>query len=168
MYPLAHIGFSLGIIKLLRNYRIIHILDLRFVIIGSLLPDLIDKPIGLVLNISGRGVFHSLIFILFLYSLLRFRFSEKKLVLNSLLYGSIAHIFLDRVFLDLKIFLWPLLGFKISYSVVDVNYYFLAVFNSLYVQITEFMGLMILVSFILVYGLYRKDNIITFILEGSL
>ena len=167
MYPLAHIGFAVLVNRILNYHDLISYMDMRYVLVGSLLPDIIDKPIGLIFNISGRGAFHSLIVIVFFYFVLSVKFFDKDVVVSSMVFGSIIHILLDRIFLSPRIFLWPLLGFRVPVSTITVNSYFQIVFNSLYVQVTELIGLLILIGFIINYNLYKKDDIIEFVLRNE-
>ena len=79
-----------------------HHVDLRLLAVGSLLPDAIDKPVGLLLFPgyfgSGRLFAHSLLFVavLGLAGLWRYR-TRRATVLLVLAYGSIMHIVLDAM-----------------------------------------------------------------------
>lgn len=86
-------------------------IDYRMVIIGSMLPDIIDKPLALFINnpdyFSGRGIFHSLLFNLILLSggiLL------KRAWLRVLWFGSLMHLLLDSIWNVPVTLFWPLMG----------------------------------------------------------
>jgi inner membrane protein len=91
-------------------------LDLRFVIIGSLLPDIIDKPIGhyFFYDVYGNGYLygHTLLFVLLLAAAgyAAYLISQKSFLL-WLAFGSMAHLILDFIFFKRRVFLWPLYGF---------------------------------------------------------
>lgn len=70
MLVFGHLGFTTGIFSLIEEklgYRI----DYRVVFIGALLPDMIDKPLGMILLPlhNGRVFAHTLLFALMLLSL---------------------------------------------------------------------------------------------------
>lgn len=89
--------------------------DLRVLLLGSLLPDIIDKPLGLVLFPavygSGRLYGHALIFplALTLVGLWLYRRGRGPHVL-VLAYGSAMHLLLDAMWRTPSILLWPLAG----------------------------------------------------------
>jgi len=95
--------------------RLSQTVDIRLLLIGSLLPDIIDKPLGLLLLPSvfggGRLFAHTLLFTLVLtlfgLSLYRFRGNNGVLVLA---YGSVMHLVLDSMWASPAILLWPFLG----------------------------------------------------------
>ena len=86
--------------------------DLRLLLIGSLLPDIIDKPVGLVLfpQVLGTGrIFcHALIFPMALAAAgvvpyLRTRSNA----LFVLAYGALMHLILDSMWLNPGTLFWP-------------------------------------------------------------
>lgn len=126
MFPLGHLGISMGI-ALALAYKIGKKLDSRSFFlgtaVGSLLPDFIDKPIGFYLGYPGGGrlVAHTILFALILslavFLFLRYsRFDDirKKERVSALLcfglLGSWVHLLLDRMWWDLDILLWPAYG----------------------------------------------------------
>jgi inner membrane protein len=89
-------------------------IDYRAVILGSMLPDLIDKPLGIFILgdelHNGRFLGHSLLFVvLLLLAALAFRRSAGP-VLSAVALGSAAHLVLDRMWVETDTLLWPLLG----------------------------------------------------------
>ncbi len=72
MFILAHLGFTLALFYvILRRFSHGQSLDYRLVLLGAVLPDLIDKFVGHVLLPIGNGrIFaHGLLFIVFLAGL---------------------------------------------------------------------------------------------------
>ncbi len=90
-------------------------MDLRLIIIGSLLPDIIDKPVGMVFFQStfdnGRIFTHTLaVFLaLLLIGLYLFR-SRKQVWLLNLVFGFFFHLVLDMMWQTPQTLLWPLYG----------------------------------------------------------
>jgi len=104
MLLFAHVGLALATARLYSR------LDLLFLALGSILPDIIDKPLGLLLFGSpnmGRTFAHTLLFLLILGAIsLRLR----DIRLASLTWGVFIHLILDSMWSSPVILLWPLLG----------------------------------------------------------
>ena len=90
-------------------------IDLRVLLVGSLLPDIIDKPLGLLVfgTFWCRLFCHSLLFLvviacagLYLYT------SHHRNWLLVLGFGIFMHLVLDEMWLDTHTLLWPLQGFS--------------------------------------------------------
>lgn len=98
-----------------RVVSLAHHVDLRLLAVGSLLPDAIDKPVGLLLFPgyfgSGRLFAHSLLFVavLGLAGLWRYR-TRRATVLLVLAYGSFMHLVLDAMWRAPATLLWPFAG----------------------------------------------------------
>src|SRR3989304_5302191 len=92
-------------------------LDIRFLLIGSLLPDIIDKPVGRYLFLgtynNGRIFAHTLVFLLVLVAagliLLKTRRSTWMLALAA---GTFAHLALDEMWFSPVTLFWPVLGWQ--------------------------------------------------------
>jgi inner membrane protein len=89
--------------------------DYRFLIIGSMLPDIIDKPLGQVILkdvfSNGRIFSHTLLFLLsmFIIGILVYKFAHKSWFLN-IAFGVLIHQALDGIWLYPTTFLWPVWG----------------------------------------------------------
>src|SRR3989442_13390412 len=59
---LGHLGIGLGLAWLLSTRSSIRI-DFRLVLLGSTLPDLIDKPLAFLLSLEGRLWAHTFLFL---------------------------------------------------------------------------------------------------------
>lgn len=100
--------------------------DYRVVIAGSILPDLIDKPIEILLKhyqlISGRLIGHTLAFsmIIVIIGLIRLKKTKKS---NILILGacSLIHTILDLMWVFPKTYLYPLYGMTFP-AVLDTLY----------------------------------------------
>ncbi len=86
-------------------------LDYRLVVIGALLPDIIDKPIGIAFFGNGRIFAHSLIFILVLLAIgvILYRWKGRTGVLVLSLCAA-GHLVLDRMWGMPATLFWPFRG----------------------------------------------------------
>ncbi len=89
-------------------------IDYRAVILGSLLPDIIDKPIWLLtegtLFVSGRSYGHSLLFSLLLFIAGLILLRRRKAGLLTLSLAGFSHLLLDEMWRVPVTLWWPLLG----------------------------------------------------------
>jgi inner membrane protein len=95
-----------------------HILqiDYRFILLGSMLPDLIDKPIGVLLSpiyvTDGRLITHTLLFLIIMACLGSYiAVKQRKLWGLYIIFGVLVHLILDSMWLEPVVLLWPALGF---------------------------------------------------------
>ncbi len=99
-------------------------IDYRLVMLGALLPDLLDKTLGLWLasEISGRTFGHTLLFavLLLVFSLfiLGFTGSRGLLVLSL---ASAGHLLMDRMWEAPQTLFWPLYGLPFGGAEHDLS-----------------------------------------------
>lgn len=90
------------------------LVDYRFVLVGSLLPDIVDKSMWLAFgssaSLSGRGYAHTLLFGLLLLAVGLVLFKYKKSWLLVLSLSSFGHLVLDQMWNKPVVLIWPLLG----------------------------------------------------------
>lgn len=90
--------------------------DLRFLILGALLPDLVDMPIGTVVAADSFGTgelwMHTLLVptVLAVAILLSTRRGRRRRAWMALVVGVFFHILLDGMWTSAEVFLWPLFG----------------------------------------------------------
>jgi hypothetical protein len=104
MLLFAHLGIALA------TARFISKADLAFLALGSMLPDIIDKPLGLIAFGSpsmGRTFAHTL---LFLFLLAAISLYSRDIRLISLSWGVLIHLALDFMWNSPVILLWPIFG----------------------------------------------------------
>jgi hypothetical protein len=147
-------------------------IDIRLLLIGSLLPDIIDKPIGqfFFLNTfsNGRIFSHTLLFLvlismggLYLY------WRRNKTWLLVLSFGTFTHLVLDLMWLTPRTLLWPLYGFSferiyLGNWIQDMLHRLL---NQPIVVIPELAGAIIIFSFLWV--LVRRGGLCAFVRTGQ-
>jgi len=147
-------------------------MDIRFLLIGSLLPDIIDKPIGVYFFretfSNGRIFSHTLLFFI-LITIVGFLINKcsGKTWGLALSFGTLFHLILDEMWLTPQTLLWPLYGFGFDkYEIVNwlVNIlHGLLEKPKLYVP--EIIGFVVLVLFI--WELLHRRAIIRFIRKGK-
>ncbi|AAM32828.1 metal-dependent hydrolase [Methanosarcina mazei] len=119
MLLFGHLFVTLGIFFGLAIFipRLKTVINPRYLAIGAILPDLIDKPIGEVIFAStfgnGRIVGHTLLFSLLLFLAGLYLYDKRRDIRAlSLSAGSFLHIFEDRMGADPYTFFWPLFGWS--------------------------------------------------------
>jgi len=130
-------------------------LDIRPLIIGSLLPDIIDKPIGLYFlrkTFSSSRIFgHTLLFSILaaLTGIYFYRRYRKAQTLN-LSFGTITHLILDEMWHSPKTLFWPLRGYKFEKE--DTSHWIEKMFRKLHtepkVYVPELIGAVVLTWFV--------------------
>ena len=150
--------------------------DYRFILLGSILPDLIDKPIGSVFftqTFNNARIFaHSLLFlfVIIIVGLVVFRV-QKKLWGFCIAYGVLTHLLLDAMWLEPVTLFWPLLGFKFNqYQEMGWSFLFHLMLENLFIKpevyICEMIGGIILVFFAVKTIVQKKVK--AFFREGTL
>lgn len=94
-------------------------MDLRFLVLGALLPDLIDKPVGTILFFetfrNGRIFGHTLVFSLLILTAVMLgtrRGTARRRSLLGVPIGSLLHLLLDGMWTEPVTFWWPLFGWS--------------------------------------------------------
>jgi membrane-bound metal-dependent hydrolase YbcI (DUF457 family) len=117
MLLFGHIGITLGIFFGISYYapRLRTIIDPRYLAIGALLPDLIDKPLGMLIFAStisnGRMISHTLVFSLTLFLIGLYLYDKKSDIrVITLASGSFFHLIEDQMWTTPHTLFWPFLG----------------------------------------------------------
>jgi len=148
-------------------------LDLRILLVGSLLPDIIDKPLGHILFreylSSGRTFAHTLLFAVLITLgglFLRYRTSKTWMLVLSL--GTFIHLILDEMWLQhwRSTILWPLYG--LEFPEAEITGWFGNIWEAMLhepaVYIPEIIGGVVIILFLRV--LIRNSNLISFLKRG--
>ncbi len=137
------------------------LIDTRLLLIAALLPDIIDKPLGLLLlretlN-SGRIFGHTLLFLLLIAALgLYLHRQRNRTWLLVLSFGILMHLILDQIWLAPETLFWPFSGSGFEES--DSTDWLSGILHTLVtnprVYIAEVVGAAIIAWFLL---LHRKN-----------
>ena len=113
-----HVGGTVAAIRYsFRDDR----MDLRLLIVGAVLPDVIDTPLGMIGFSTFGGVrllAHSLLFasVLMVAIVLTTRRGRPRKRWMPLAIGVLTHLVLDAMWTDAESLLWPFLGFDFAMS----------------------------------------------------
>jgi inner membrane protein len=96
--------------------RVAEFIDIRVLLVGALLPDIIDKPVGEFFFRdtfgNGRIFFHTLVFLILVVSLGLYLFRRWRQVwMLTLAGGALMHLVLDAMWTSPATLFWPFLGF---------------------------------------------------------
>ena len=147
--------------------------DIRILIIGSVLPDIIDKPVGQLLLAdtysSGRIFCHTLLFAVLITLVglyLKKRWNKNWLLVLS--FGSFMHLILDQMWASPITLLWPAYG--LVFESEDLTYWMENILHSLITDpgmfIPELIGAAILAWFAVI--LIRRKKVLAFLKYGHI
>jgi hypothetical protein len=149
-------------------------IDLRILLVGSLLPDIIDKPLGLIFFREaidyGRIYAHTLLFLtlITIVGILLYRLKRRKWLL-TLAFASAGHLVLDLMWKTPAILFWPLLG--TSFPREDSTDYLAQLITDFLTQPDVLWGEVAGALVALVFGimlLSRKNRLRSFFLHGRI
>lgn len=147
-------------------------LDYRFLLLGSILPDIIDKPLGtwLLRDALGnsRAFGHTLLLTAVLMIAALYLYARRRdLSLLYLSFGFVAHLYLDEMWHYPRTLLWPLDGW--SFDKMDVGNWLEMVLTSLRtepsVYVPEIIGGLLLGAFF--FNLVRQGQLRRFLRSGE-
>lgn len=111
-----HIGAALWLFRwIFRDPKV----DVRFLLLGAILPDLVDLPVGTILfperYSTGELWFHSLIVptIYMTIVLVATRRGRRRRAWMALGVGWLLHLVIDGMWVSQDVFLWPFFGWEI-------------------------------------------------------
>jgi inner membrane protein len=142
-------------------------LDIRFLLIGSIFPDIIDKPVGLFFYGNGRTFAHTLIFALTITLIgIYINKTYKKNWVLALAAGSFSHLILDEMWLSMHTLLWPLYGWTFRGRIEPAWFglWWKELFGSPMYYLGEFACLAIILFFI---GILIKQRKFIFFLKNG-
>ena len=157
MFPLTHIFFPLFVLEIIISFKKIKLEKIQrfWLMFGSILPDLIDKPISLITKtVSGRGIAHTPIFVISLCFLILLLTKNKSISL-SLGFGMVFHLILDIP--DVPWF-WPIVPLE-NYEFGIDSWIYTILHNPLIIS-TEIISLMGLIGIIIFYKILFNGKLI--------
>ncbi len=163
MFLLFHVFFPLFVLELIISFKKIRLEKIQrfWLILGSILPDLIDKPISLITkSVSGRGIAHTPIFLVTLCFLI-FILTRNKWIPLSLGLGMVSHLLLDIPGVP---WFWPIIPLE-SYDSYLGSWIYTILHNPLIIS-TEIIGLIGFLVIIASYKLVNWQNINIFLFKS--
>ena len=157
MFPLCHIFFPLLVLELIISFKRIKLEKIQrfWLILGSILPDLIDKPISLITKaISGRGIAHTPIFLIAL-CLLILILTRNKWISLSLGFGMVFHLLLDIPSVP---WFWPIIPLE-SYE-FHFDSWIHTVLHNPFIISTEIISMVGLIGIVIYYKLLFNGKLI--------
>lgn len=145
--------------------------DIRLLLLGSLLPDVIDKPIGQLLFretfSNGRIFSHTLLFFILVTTIGTYLFRARgKTWFLAIAFGTVTHLVFDQVWNIPKTLFWPLYGF--AFEKVNLSGWtggiFYALLHNPEVYVPELVGGGIL--FLFAWTLVRRRGVKMFFRKG--
>jgi membrane-bound metal-dependent hydrolase YbcI (DUF457 family) len=187
MFLIGHIGISIGIIYVLALMISSRLskdnpgklspwgIDFRIVIIAAILPDIIDKIIGMILlkeEISNGRLFTHSIVIVGIFSVLLLIMAKIKISRGYQIIFYIIpvwlHLLLDRLWEDPHTLFWPIFGTSFLKIDVEISDYFSILFSEPYILVGEILGGLIIITLFLKHKLFIKTRFFGFLKEGRL
>jgi len=144
-------------------------IDIRFLLAGAILPDIIDKPLGIFHIGNGRSISHTLLF-LFIFTvtgLLLYILRKWKRIL-ILAAGIFFHLILDSMWLNPHTLFWPFNGLQLSAGNPSAwfSYWGSELTGDPLIYLGEAIGFLIIVYFI--YFLFKQKKFVSFLKYGYL
>ena len=146
-------------------------IDYRIVLLGSLLPDILDKPLWLFafsdIFPDGRSYGHTFLFnlVLFICGLILIRYKKSWLLIISL--SAFIHLTLDQIWDNAVTLWWPLLG---PFYRVETTGWLASIIHGLFsdpsTYIPEIIGLVIIL--VMGYRLLVRKSMLNFIRTGAM
>ncbi len=185
MLLFGHTGLTFGVTLLvsgatrLPNSRLAALgrlaarIDLRLLLLASLLPDLVDKPLGhyVLADLFGTGrIFtHTLLFFVIISGLGIWAYWRGHLWPLTLALGSGSHLVLDAMWRDPVTLFWPAYGIQFPAATFEGSYlellwYALTHYSEVYIP--EIVGLLVFVFVGL--RLSRRRQVLAFLRRGRL
>ena len=159
MFPIFHVAvpliiFELPLIKKKFEFN-------RFaLIIGSLLPDIIDKFL-LFLNLgSGRGISHTILFVLISSIILHFITKGRKSMSIPFFVGMVIHLILDLP--EVPLF-YPFIMYEFIMIEDPFGLWLYTLFNNPVVYLTEITGILIIIFILINNKLYSRKEITNYL-----
>jgi hypothetical protein len=146
-------------------------LDIRLLILGSLLPDIIDKPVGVYFFretfSSGRIFGHTLLFLFTIIIAGIYLYQNKRGPgLLAISFGTLSHLIFDQMWLAPRTIFWPVFGFVFDRADLTdwMPNIMLVLLRDPVVYIPELVGGAILAWFTI--SLVHKREVINFLKHG--
>ncbi len=163
MFALGHLGIAAGLAWVL-TFRRPGPIDFRLVLVGAILPDLIDKPLGALFGLEARLWAHTLLFLAAVLLLSRI---PRLRGFAWVGFGVATHLLLDQIWFQPNVALWPFAGPFLP-GTLNLGGYLHVLLTDPYVQAGEVVGTILLVAFAWSHGLSSWSGLRDFLVRGEL
>lgn len=163
MYLLGHLGIGLGTAWFVSS-KARRPIDYRLVLVGAILPDLIDKPLGFLLGLDSRLWAHTFVFFAAVLAASAIP-SVRSFVALALGIGT--HLVLDRIWDQPWILFWPALGLDFPPDTVNLWNILQILVSDPLVAGGEVVGAIILVLFARAHGIRSWSTLKRFLRDGA-
>jgi membrane-bound metal-dependent hydrolase YbcI (DUF457 family) len=173
LFLLAHFGVAVGLAYAIERSALskgrLHF-DYRLVLVGAVLPDIIDKPLSLTGLVGGRSIAHTALFALALTALVSILVIKagKPKALYGFPMAVWIHLLLDSMWKTPGILLWPAFGFSFPVDGISVESLWHTLLTNPYVYGGETVGAIVLAILIIRNRLYTGKAIRGFLRNGAL
>jgi inner membrane protein len=168
--PFWHLGLAVLITYVTLGRRRI---DYRFILLGAVLPDLVDGLLGLFVfdGPSGRWIAHSLLAVLVVFVVVFIGFKgERRLAVFGVGVGWLLHLVGDGMWQAPRTFLWP--SFGTTFATRPTEPYSWDLFTDPAAHLSawagELFGILILVWFFVAFRLGDEERRRRFLRDGLL
>jgi hypothetical protein len=181
LFVFGHVGLSISAFSAYswadgkwRAGSSLHQIDYRTVIVGAMLPDIVDKPLGLwiapdLVDHSLRSIAHSLLFgllVLAIGGLFLVARRRPRAVLLGI--ASSGHLIMDRMWSNPTILLWPFLGWEFAAEYPGIGEWASGHLTNLltfFTDIPELFGFLAIIGF--TAHILRPGNLKRFLATGA-
>jgi len=134
-------------------------------LIGSIFPDLIDKPLSIMEISSGRGFSHSLFFVFIYFLVLLALTKGDKSISVPFFIGCLFHLALDMPSIPL---FYPFVYYDFSILKDPIGHWWIILLTNPIIQATELIGAAIFIFIIWNNKLFSFRDIINYIKTNSI
>jgi len=154
MYPIFHATLPLIFTEIpqIKKLKI----NRYSLLIGSLLPDIIDKPLFLLGFGNGRFLSHNLLFIIISFLIVYFSSRKNKSISFPFLAGLIFHLILDLPYVPL---FYPFISYDFHFVEKPLLYWIKQLWTNPIVMITEITGILFMIFILIKNKLYHMNQI---------
>lgn len=167
MYVLGHLGIASGLGELFGGRDPLVPIDFRAVLVGSMLADAIDKPLGMALGIDGRNVAHTAVFAVALTLLGLWAASRGRTGVGWLAFGNWTHLALDGMWWQPGVLLYPAYGWAFPPATITVFDLIRVLLENPLVWAGEAVGGTLLLVLAVRYGVTSRAALKRFLATGQ-
>ena len=135
-------------------------IDIRLLLFGSLIPDIIDKPLFLLGVADGRFFSHNILFVLISFLIIHLFTRGNKSVSLPFLSGLASHIILDLPFVPL---FYPFISYNFYYIEEPLIYWIRKLWTDPLVLVTEIAGILSIIFIIKYNKLYHFSDVTNYL-----